>query len=137
MFKKLIILSSLSFITLNVYATCQTGTFIPYDLNALKSDTELYYKTAHGFVITNDTTKTQFYRLCKRTILDNGSAKYFVAEECVDQKVKPGKTYNQKQKLYTYAYFTHKGQNVDIHTYTSISGVCHDKSEAHGKLMVV
>ncbi len=126
-----------SLATINSNASCLSQSILPDDqLNAIKADEEIYFRTAHAYQIYNDTNFIQNYRICNRAILDNGETKNYSNEACRDQRVKPKQSYSYKDNLYTYCHFTAKGKLIHVFIYSSIEGQCNHKSDTRGIVKV-
>lgn len=136
MFRKLCALS-FAVLSFNTYSACQVQSILPDDARAsLKANEEVYFKTAHAYLIINQTGSAQYYRLCNKSILDDGIKEHFLNEKCTHQRVEAGKQYSMKEILYSYTHFTHKGRTVKVEVHSNIEGECKFNNVIYDQLKV-
>ncbi len=127
MLKGLALLGFIS-ISTSAFSECAVLSILPDDqINSLKVNVAVYFKTSHVYQIVNTSSHDQTYYLCNKVHLKLNNREQFLKEECSDLLLHPGKSYVMNEKMYREAYFSQK-KWVNVKITTLVDGDCKAQS---------
>jgi hypothetical protein len=114
----------LSVIAINAHASCVVQSIIPDDqLTAIVLGKQTVFKTAHQYVIVNDSNHEQNYWLCNHVKLQGNEREQFEKEDCRHISLIPGKSQISKERLFREIYFNNR-HPVTVTVFTTVEGDC-------------